>query len=510
MSFILIIKKRAVDLNKHLDFNYLNSNDAPTYPAESLRKIENSHYTFFHYEHGSAVSKDSVINDDTGLYLIEGTAFDLATRKNDAKSIYKRLSESRNTNDVQGDFLVLGIDHNGNGEFFNTLMSFNRLFQYSTDDYYIFSSEVALIFNCLEKFKSKSVPHFFNHAFIADTIRNEWSDRKYPLTTMIEGIERVPTTTFVKLKSWSVDYEDQQYNLFDKDLEQIYMEDKKKFYDFIFEIIRDANSKFLDNILDDEIEVLMSGGLDSRLNVAILENLADVKKIKLKAKCFGPSDHPDVVIGKRISEELNLPFENAHDDGKLYYPQSIEEYKNCIKISQGDWNSNNFRTSKTFVKRIVVSGQDNYKRHNWAKIFAMNRWYAARMTYTKTLPILSLPIINKTSLIYGKHAFHEGLFEFAYELLKRFNPVLLDIPLVGMSIPQHFVEPYSTVAASKTMPSQEAKAYYEPALVEEILLKENSSIYSEEFNISLDLISENERFRRIAMDFSSLKGEFSF
>ena len=34
-------------------------------------------------------------------------------------------------------------------------------------------------------------------------------------------------------------------------------------------------------------------------------------------------------------------------------------------------------------------------------------------------------------LIYGKHDFHKAMFEFAYELMKRYNPDVLEIPLVG-------------------------------------------------------------------------------
>ena len=170
----------------------------------------------------------------------------------------------------------------------------------------------------------------------------------------------------------------------------------------------------------------------------------------------------------------------------------------------GDWNSNNWRTSNSFQNKLVLSGQDNYKRHNWAKIFSMNRWYAARMSYTSTFPVLSHQIINDMVLIYGKHAFHIAMFEFAFELLKRYSPDLLDIPLVGMQIPQHPIEPFSTVRASKQMPSIDAEAFFDQELASKFL---SFIQFEPSKEIKINSILGDKRKKRIVMDYASMMDE---
>jgi hypothetical protein len=216
---------------------------------------------------------------------------------------------------------------------------------------------------------------------------------------------------------------------------------------------------------------------------------------------FGPEDHPDVVIGKKITDLMNIPSQNKTGDGKIWMPRTVDDYKRGMLVSWGDWSSNNWRTSQVFQERLVLSGQDNYKRHNWAKIFSMNRWYAARMSYTSTIPILSHQIINDMVLIYGKHDFHKAMFEFAHELMKRYNPKILEVPLVGMEIPQHPIPAYSSVRESKKMPSIDAEAFFDRELAESLLRKLN---FNDGREVTIEQIMSDKRKRRIIMDFASL------
>jgi hypothetical protein len=123
------------------------------------------------------------------------------------------------------------------------------------------------------------------------------------------------------------------------------------------------------------------------------------------------------------------------------------------------------------------------------------------MSYTATIPILSHQIINDMILIYGKHDFHKATFEFAYELMKRYNPDILDVPLVGMEIPQHPVPAYSSVKASKMMPSIDAEAYFDENLA--IALLGELEFRDERF-VTIENILQDKRKRRIIMDFASL------
>ena len=122
------------------------------------------------------------------------------------------------------------------------------------------------------------------------------------------------------------------------------------------------------------------------------------------------------------------------------------------------------------------------------------------MSYTATIPILSHQIINDMILIYGKHDFHNATFEFAYELMKRFNPKMLEIPLVGMEIPQHPVPAFSSVRASKMMPSIEAEAFFDENLTRHLLGK----LQFNQREVKIESILSDKRKRRIIMDYASL------
>tara|TARA_B100000003_G_C10651164_1_gene259127 strand:- start:10 stop:426 length:417 start_codon:yes stop_codon:yes gene_type:complete len=134
----------------------------------------------------------------------------------------------------------------------------------------------------------------------------------------------------------------------------------------------------------------------------------------------------------------------------------------------------------------------------------MNRWYAARMLYTSTIPILTHQIINDMVLIYGNHDFHNAMFEFAYELMKRYNPGALEIPLVGMEIPQHPIPAYSSVRESKSMPSIDAEAFFDDEIVNALLDKLD---FNEDRIVTIESILADKRKKRIIMDFASLVDE---
>lgn len=501
MSFLLVIKKGGGDLGSRIDEAYLNGLSAPSYAAEAVSYVGSERVKLWRYDYRAKVPGNEFVSSESGdVYFTEGTAISLESGVVDSKTAYE-LAKSQ-SDDLQGDYLIFGLDESGNGGFFSTLMSFNRLFFYENDEVAVFSSEIRLIFNSVSDFRGVNVGNFFDFNFIYESIFSEWAERNFSSHTFIEGIRRIPSTTRVNFSDYSYSFEDCQFDQYDEELGHLYLTNKAEFYDLVMDTLKAAVDRVVGAISDESIEVLLSGGLDSRVSIALLEGAANANGIEIKTKCWGPESHPDVVIGKRIAETLRLPFNNVTGDGKVYIPERISDYQKCISISQGDWNSNNFRTSNQFVKRVVVSGQDNYKRHNWNKIFSMNRWYAARMSYTKTLPILSNNIVNKVALVYGKHNFHHGLFEFVYELLRRFSPSLLEIPFVGMQLPQHPVEPFSTVKESKIMPSHLAKAHWDEELVINCIVAASESKSEEVFLI--DDISTDERKRRIAMDFASI------
>ncbi len=499
MEFLLVIPKdpigsRPIPVNMEL----LDDPNSLTYPGKYVKFIEHNSILIWAYNRDTKVPNNELVINKNGVYVTKGTAIVDGKGIVDSESAFIQLCNQKEN--VQGDFLLLGINNDGSGEIFTTTMTFCPLFVHYADDHTVFSTDLGLLNKSLISRKRNKITHFFDVDYIYESVENEWGTREFPEKTMFSDITRVLTTTKYQFNEFKLVSKSIQYELFRKDLEEIYLSNKKEFYDYCFAVIENSIREVFKEMRNCEIELLMSGGLDSRLSSVLVSYIAKDYDISLKATLFGPEDHPDVVIGKRVADLLNIPSNNKTGDGKIWKPRSTIDYHNGMLVSWGDWSSNNWRTSNIFQERLVISGQDNYKRHNWAKIFSMNRWYAARMSYTATIPILSHQIINDMILIYGKHDFHNATFEFAYELMKRFNAKMLDIPLVGMEIPQHPVPAFSSVRASKMMPSIDAEAFFDEVLVRNLLdiLKFHS-----DRNVTIESVLSDKRKRRIIMDYAS-------
>ena len=485
-----------------VDVEILNDPTSVTYPAKSVNLVQSGNISIWMYSRDSTVPTNEPVINDNGIFLAKGTAIVDGKGIPNSEETFNQLK--RNNTQVQGDYLLFGLEHNGDGEIFTTTMTFCPLFVHQCSTHTVLSTDIGLLNKCLTSRRDSDVIQFFDVDYIYESIENEWGTRVFPEKTMFKDISRALTTT----RYWFSDYQllskSVQYDLFRKDLEELYLKDKQLFYDHCFEIIEKSIRAVFEQLRDSKIELLMSGGLDSRLSTVLVNHVAADYNVSLYATMFGPVDHPDVVIGKRVTDLMDIPSENKTGDGKIWKPRSIEDYRRGMEVSWGDWSSNNWRTSKIFQERLVISGQDNYKRHNWAKIFSMNRWYAARMSYTSTIPILSHQIINDMILIYGKHDFHKAMFEFAYELMKRYNPDVLEIPLVGMEIPQHPIPAYSSVRESKMMPSIDAEAFFDEELAISLL---NRLRFNGDRIVTIDSILTDKRKKRIIMDFASLMDE---
>lgn len=500
MEFLVVVPFASTNSNSlPVDVDVLNDPTSVTYPAKSADLVQSGNVSIWMYSRDSKVPTNEPVISENGIFLTKGTAIIEERGIADSEETFNHLS--KNNTQVQGDYLLFGLKNNGNGEIFTTTMTFCPLFVHQSSTHTVLSTDIGLLNKCLTSRKKANILQFFDVDYIYESIENEWGTRVFPEKTMFRDISRALTTTRYRFNNYELSSKSVQYNLLRKDLEELYLSDKQLFYDHCFEIIEKSIRAVFDQLRGSKIELLMSGGLDSRLSTVLVNHIASDYNISLYATMFGPEDHPDVVIGKRVTDLMKIPSENKTGDGKIWKPRSIEDYRRGMEVSWGDWSSNNWRTSKIFQERLVISGQDNYKRHNWAKIFSMNRWYAARMSYTSTIPILSHQIINDMILIYGKHDFHNAMFEFAYELMKRYNPSVLEIPLVGMEIPQHPIPAYSSVRESKMMPSIDAEAFFDEGLAISLL---NELNFNEDRFVTIENILADKRKRRIIMDFASI------
>ena len=500
MAFVIVVPRDGSEqYDSPVIESILDDPQSLTYPARSCQKFSNGSVRIWTYSRNTFVPENANVVDENGVFIGVGCAIVQNEGIIDTKSVFN--IRARNPEAVQGDYLIFGLDSNGNGAIYSTTMTFCSLFHHKAENHDIFSTDIGLLHQCLSSRIGKTTGEFFDSNYIFESIENEWGTREFPELTMFNDIKRVLTTTQYQFKNFKLTSQSIQYQLFRPELESMYLEDRSNFYDYAFELIESSIRHVLNATEADEMEILMSGGLDSRLSSALIKALAPDYGISLNATMFGPEDHPDVVIGREVAECLEIPWVNKTGDGKVWMPRSIDDYRAGMKCSWGDWNSNNWRTSKVFQEKLVLSGQDNYKRHNWAKIFSMNRWYAARMSYTSTFPVLSHQIINDMVLIYGKHAFHVAMFEFAFELMKRYSPNLLEIPLVGMQIPQHPIEPYSTVRASKQMPSIDAEAFFDEKIARKLL---SSIQFESEREVRIESVLDDKRKKRIVMDYASI------
>jgi len=400
-----------------------------------------------------------------------------------------------------GDYIAIKIDELGDGWIDVPLMGFTPIFVYQTNLSTILSDDLGLIFSFVFS-RSKNHPTtWMNLEFIRDSILNEWGVREVPQDTLFRDVQRILPNEQWRFDGWEFRVEKQDSFQANQEDLTLYTTNKTMFYDQVFESLSQGLTTILKNTTTKKIEILQSGGLDSRLSSCLLAPILVSENFDIKITHYGPDDHPDVIIGKRVASVLGINSESVVGGGGIWIPTSLEDYYRCIRVSMGEWNSNNWRTSRQFKGDLVVSGQDNFKRWTFEKVAGMNRWYAGRMRYTKALPVFSNPIINNVCKVYATLNDENSHFEFAFELMRRFSPEMLDVPLVGMALPQVDVEPFSTISKSKSTPSIDAEAFFDRDIAVAFL---SSFTQPPSRKITLEMVESNKRLKRIIMDYAAL------
>jgi hypothetical protein len=400
-----------------------------------------------------------------------------------------------------GDYIAMKIDEQGDGWVDVPLMGFTPIFAFQTDLSTILSDDLGLFFSFVFS-RSKNHPTtWMNLEFIRDSILNEWGARDVPQATIFRNVQRILPNERWRFERWQFRVEKQDSFKANHESLLLYTTNKNKFYDQIFGSLSEGLATILKNTNTKQIEILQSGGLDSRLSSCVLAPILISEAFDTKITHYGPDDHPDVIIGKRVASVLGINSESVVGGGGIWIPNSLEDYYRCIRVSMGEWNSNNWRTSRQFKGDIVVSGQDNFKRWTFEKVTGMNRWYAGRMRYTKALPVFSNPIINDVCKVYASLNEKNPHYEFAFELMRRFSPEMLDVPLVGMALPQLEVEPFSTISQSKSTPSIDAEAFFDRNVAVAFL---SSFTQPPSRKITIELVESNKRLKRIIMDYAAL------
>ena len=461
MHFLFHIKKNRT---ANINHEKLNNTNVCAYPADSFKNYESEKWELYVYSYNFEVEKSI---DDSVEIIGNALTLKLGVFTSEKNNILDGEG-----GDYFGDYLLLSFDDHGNGEIIRPAMSFIQCFVYEDNDSIILSSEIGLIVSATNALCNISFEKKYDYKFIKESIYNEWGTRDYPNRTIFKSIRRVfpyQQLSFVNSKI-NIDYNSPVFprNLY---LEDKYRADKVQFYDLIFDSIVNFMVEVLKNKAEVKVNLGLTGGLDSRSTLAFLREVERRTSIKIKTSTSGPADHPDVVLAKKIANTLNLDHEHIevskNEEGKQIseVPRSIEDYQSCFLVSQGDWNSNNYRSTRKIDKRLYFTGQDNFKRITKSQVQGVNRWYARRMSHTQLIPILANDAVNICASIYHHLGSKESIYEFVYYALKKFEPDLLNVPFAGQSLPMHYVVPYMTVAESKRMPHQLDEAYYDESLI---------------------------------------------
>lgn len=514
MHFLFHIKKSKT---ANINHEKLNNTNVCAYPADSFKNYESEKWELYVYSYNFEVGKsidDSVEIKGNKLTLKLGVF----------------TSEKNNILDGEGgeyfgDYLILKYDDYGNGEILRPAMSFIQCFVYEDNDSLILSSEIGLIVSAVNSLSNISFQKKYDYKFIQESIYKEWVTRSQPNRTLFNSISRVFPHQKLSFVNSNVNININS-PVFPRNsfFEDKYRSDKDEFYDLIFESIVNFISGLFKNNTEVEVNLGLTGGLDSRCTLAFLREVERRTSIKIKTSTSGPEDHPDVVLAKKIASTLGLDHEhveNTDEEGKqvLFIPRSVEDYQSCFLVSQGDWNSNTYRVSRDIDRNVNFTGQDNYKRVNVDQAYGLNRWYARRMSCTQVIPVLANDAVNICASIYHHLGTKESIYEFVYYTLKKFEPNLLDVPFAGQSLPMHYVEPYMTVAETKAMPSIVAEAYYDESLILNnlsALFYKDNFIQSFAYKVDKKLLKSlfhktnrlpisslnTQRKKRIAMDFA--------
>ena len=474
------------------------TNVAPTFHPYTVESVEFGNIRGAIYRHESAlpVCKGANITEHAFVH-VEG----VVSGEKDYLTHVELINQLEVGLKPFGDYIAIKIDELGDGWIDVPLMGFTPLFAYQTNLSTLLSDDLGLFFSFVFS-RSKNHPTtWMNLDFIRDSMINEWGVREFPQDTLFRNVQRILPNEEWYFDRWQ--FRSRKRDSFQAKEEDInlYKSNKNKFYDRVFESLTHGLTTILQNTNSKKIELLQSGGLDSRLSSCVLAPILETEKFEIKVTHYGPDDHPDVIIGKRVASVLGINSESVVGGGGVWIPASLEDYYRCIRVSMGEWNSNNWRTSRQFKGELVVSGQDNFKRWTFEKVVGMNRWYAGRMRYTKALPVFSNPVINDVCKVYSSLNQENLHFEFAFELMRRLSPEMLDVPLVGMALPQLEVEPFSTISQSKSTPSIDAEAFFDREVAATFL---SSFTQSPSRMITLDMVESNKRLKRIIMDYAAL------
>lgn len=374
---------------------------------------------------------------------------------NDEDNIENIFKALKNNKRILGDFQALNLKKNGNDHFITSPSSIYPLFYYEDEFCSILSNELKLIVDGLKIFKDNKFINFYNYNYIkeifyyGDYYKGE--EKTILRSTIFENIKRILPQDEVIIRKNNIIIKENEDIDIPKWFEEWYLEDKDSLFDWYYEELINYTTSLIKNIGNNlkEVVVPITGGYDSRLALTIFSIIKKKFDFALYSRTSGPESHPDVVIGQKVANSLNVEWENIiPKDNLKVLPQNFNDYIATFYQAQGDWNSYDFFTN--YSREVNDShtlyqlGMDMYKRKKVIETVNFNRWFGRRKLCRSNIyfPLFSTCYELWFSKLYNKDYNENDYTEFIYNILKRGSPNLLEIPFAFKSLPQTDTEEY--------------------------------------------------------------------
>ena len=344
----------------------------------------------------------------------------------------------------------------GNGFIKTPQFSIYPIFYYEDEFCTVLSNELKLIVDSVESFNDSFV-NYYDVDYIHEIYHTGYfAKRKLSgiRDTAFKNIKRILPQDEIEIKNGNITIKEYDYIEVPEWFEKWYLEDKDGLYDWYYEKLIEYTDSMLNYVSGNvnKITVGITGGFDSRMTIMILEKVCEKHNIHLESITTGKKNHPDVKLGEQVAKLLEVPW--IHTDYKTEnflkpLPKDLRDYATTFYHAQGDFDSHDFITEYPHKLKNTDTfhqiGMNLYKRDEFYKIINFNRWLSRRILSRNNFyfPLFATNLELWFSLIYAKHYPKKKQYtEFIYNVLKRGNPKLLDIPFAFESLPQVDVKEY--------------------------------------------------------------------
>ena len=456
MKFFICQKKE--DFSKDaIDEEFLNSKEATSLIAHNIYRKELSNFLVYLYTYNNIYDEDSYVEDNDNEFRFVNGLFTIDESKNidTLDEFFKALSDDKL---ILGNYQALKMDDSGNGYLKTSVPTIYPIFYYENESCIILSNEFKLIVDSVKEFSQNKFLNYYDFDYIDELFKYGElykGDAKTTYSdTIFTNIKRILANDVVTFNNGSVEIEYDTKITAPEWFEEWYLDDKDSLYDWYYDKLLDYTEEFTKIISKKTTRVTagITGGFDSRLTCMILAKILPKYDIEFIANTSGLDHHPDVIIGKMIVSALDLTWQSANyitkeDDDFRYFPQSFPEYAKVFYTTHGEMSSYNapetFSRDVSDVHEFFQHGNDLYKHETVNSIKILSRWSSRRRLYVLDFyfPLFGTQLEVWFARLYDKyHPGEDYNKEFIYNILKRGEPKLLEIPFAFDSLPQVDVE----------------------------------------------------------------------